>query len=58
MEPHSPDPATFAALTDTINFELRAQLVDANLDLEEIAEVAAMVADQVLAEWDLVRRPS
>jgi hypothetical protein len=28
-----------------------AQLVDANLDLEEIQSVAAMVADQVLTEW-------
>jgi hypothetical protein len=56
VETSRTDPATFAALTDTISFELRAQLAAAGLQLEEIQGVAEMVADQVLAEWDVTRR--
>lgn len=51
------DPAIIAALTDTIVFELRAQLVDTGLDLHEIEGIAAMVADQVLTEWNVSPRP-
>jgi hypothetical protein len=57
MNGSSKNPATVAALTDTIVFELRAQLADARLDLDEIEAIAAMVADQVLTEWDVCPRP-
>ena len=51
------DPAIVAALTDTVDSELRSQLADFKLDLSEIADIAGMVADQVLTEWDVRPRP-
>ena len=47
--------ATFAALSDTIAFELRAQLADPSYAVvwDRIDAVAEMVADQVLTEWQV-----
>ncbi len=55
---YQPDRAVVDALIDTINFELRAQLALAglDLDLEEITSVATMVADQVLTEFEVTPR--
>jgi len=50
------DRAAVAALTETIIFELSAQLADSNLDLQEIEAIAAMVADQVLTEFHVTPR--
>jgi hypothetical protein len=51
-----PEQATVAALTDTIAFELRAQLALSGLGADEIEVVAAMIADQVLTESNVTRR--
>ena len=52
------DAALVEALTETIDYELRAQLAlaDVPLDREDIAGIAAMVADQVLAEFAVTPR--
>jgi hypothetical protein len=46
------------ALTETIDYELRAQLALAEvpLDRENIAGIASMVADQVLTEFVVTPR--
>jgi hypothetical protein len=50
--------ATFAALSDTIAFELKAQLADPSYAVvwDRINVVAQMVADQVLTEWEVSPR--
>ena len=52
------DLALVDALTETIDYELRAQLALAEvpLDREHIAGIAAMVADQVLTEFTVAPR--
>jgi hypothetical protein len=52
------DPALVEALTETIDYELRAQLAlaDVRLDPEHIAGIAAMVADEVLTEFAVAAR--
>jgi hypothetical protein len=58
MEENVRDQALFDALTETIDFELRAQLAspDHNVDADEIRAIAGMVADQVLTEFNIAPR--
>jgi hypothetical protein len=50
------DEALVKSLIEIIDFELRAQLATANLDPAEIQGIATMVADQVLAEFEVSPR--
>jgi hypothetical protein len=52
------DAALFRALTETIDWELSAQLAlaEVRLDRENIAVIAEMVADQVLVEFEVTPR--